>query len=81
MIKSYWAPGTVIQASDRQYKVDQNGSWRRLPVQLEVKGVVLKPEVSFHFDGRRTEDGAWCWCAECLEIYHHKTKPVKINDL
>src|SRR5271155_4045656 len=80
-IKYAYAPGTIIQATDRQYKVDQNGSWRRIPTNLEVKGIVLKPDVPFHLDGRRTSDGAYCWCYECIEIYHPKVKKVDYSFL
>jgi hypothetical protein len=67
------APGTVIQASDRQYRVDQNGSWRRLPPGQEVKGIALKPKVPFCLDGR-SSDGSFCWCFDCLKRYHPKVK-------
>jgi len=76
-----YKPGTVIQATDRQYRVNERGEWRRIPTNLEVKGVVLKPDVPFHLDGLRTSDGWFCWCQDCIEIYHPKVKKVDYSFL
>lgn len=60
------APGTVVQASDGQYMVMESGAWRRLAKHEETKGIVDVQRPPFHIAGRRPEDGAKCWCAECL---------------
>jgi len=60
-------PGTVIQASDRQYRVQPNGAWRRLPKYAEVKGILVdeyKPR-KWCRDGVNW-DGSRCWCVDCL---------------
>src|SRR5258708_1350478 len=70
--------GTVIRASDRQYTVTAAGNWRRMTKReesvvadawLKERGYAPKfesPGVSMHVSGRRTSDGAKCWCNDCL---------------
>jgi hypothetical protein len=60
------APGTIVQASDRQYRVNERGEWRRVPKHDEVKSEAERAEVPFHVKGRRPEDGQKCWCFPCI---------------
>lgn len=56
--------GTIIQASDRQYRVNERGEFRHL--EHEIKGVfVPPPPKEFHRDGM-SFDGSKCWCSECI---------------
>ena len=63
----YFEPGTIIQASDRQYRVWPDGSWRRIPKYAEVIGVppVVEP-IPFHVNLRDARTGVKCWCWDCL---------------
>ena len=70
--KQTWSPhhppGTIIQASDRQYRVSESGAWKRIPKYAEIIGVppVVEP-MPFHVGLRDARTGVKCWCNECLQ--------------
>lgn len=70
-IQVSYPAGTVIIASDRQYKVSENGEWRRLRKSEEVATKFKWPEKSFHLDGKSFTDG-FCWCFSCIKEFHPK---------
>lgn len=74
------APGTIIQASDRQYRVNERGEWRRIPKYAEVEGQVKdKVEVPFHRDGRDPRTGAKCWCLPCVRFWKGLSEVAPID--
>ena len=64
--KKHFAPGTLVVASDKQYRVNSRGEWRKLEHPVETPGFV-KEEIPLCVNGRDARTGVKCWCYRCLE--------------
>lgn len=65
-------PIKIVQASDRQYEVNERGEYRRL--KQTIKGNLEPyPEPEFHRDGM-SFNGSKCYCKTCRDWRKENSK-------